>query len=474
MQTGPRDGETVALQTEALPEADLELLSDFVDECREHLQHIEIGLLALETDPEDHEALQTVFRAFHTVKGTAAFLRLERIATLAHHTESLLSHIRDGHVRCSGAYADLALRAADMLKGCTQAVQQALETGRLVTPAGFDTLLQQLQRPATNGAASTGEPLPVSPPRLGDILVAEGKVDREDIEMVVAARSGLPLGLALLRAGTATLPDVARALRLQRRFMGGEGGAEPSIRVRAGHLDHLLDLLSELETTQAALVQDEALWVGASPALYQKVTQLSRLIRGLHQFSMTLRMVPLKPTFQKMLRVVRDVAQQRGKLVEFQMVGENTDIDRNVADMLADPLIHLVRNAVDHGLEPPDVRERLGKPRTGIVQLHAYHQSGQVVIELHDDGQGLDRHKIVQQAIARGRIHATQTLTDPEIWALIFEAGFSTATQITEISGRGVGLDIVKKKHRGTPRPRRHYLTARTREYLSYYRPFAR
>ena len=179
--------EVVSSPSEALPTPiDHELLEDFIAECREYVQHIEVALLALEIDPDDREAIDTAFRAFHTTKGTAAFLRLTPISGLAHHTESLLSRMRDGEIRCAGGYADLALRAADMLKEWVQALQSVLGGAGLVPPAGFEELLQVLADPEAAGITPELEPIAPTPPRLGDILVAEGKVDRQDVETVAA------------------------------------------------------------------------------------------------------------------------------------------------------------------------------------------------------------------------------------------------------------------------------------------------
>jgi len=442
--------EVVSAPSEALPTPiDHELLEDFIAECCEHIQHIEVALLALETDPDDREAIDTAFRAFHTTKGTAAFLRLTPIADLAHHTESLLSRMRDGEIRCIGGYADLALRAADMLKEWAQALQSVLGGVALVPPAGFEELLHVLADPEATDVTPESEPIAPTPPRLGDILVAEGKVDRQNVETVAADCGALPLGVALLRAGTASLPDVARALRTQRRLMGGEGTMESSVRVRTEHLDHLVEMIGTLGMAHAMVAQDEAIVHNGAPALRAKVRQVSKIVRELHDLSLALRMVPLTTTFQKMLRAVRDAAHKSGKLVAFCTEGEETEIDRHMVDSIADPLVHMVRNAVDHGLERPEVRERLGKPPTGLIQLRAYHSSGQVVIELADDGQGLDDEKIVQKALARGLIRSTQGLSETDIWQLIFAPGFSTADQVTDISGRGVGLDVVRKSIEG-------------------------
>jgi len=420
-------------------------LEDFIAECREHIQHIEVALLTLETDPDDREAIDTAFRAFHTTKGTAAFLRLTPIADLAHHTESLLSRMRDGEIRCTGGYADLALRAADMLKEWAQALQNVLRGAALVPPVDFEALLQVLADPEAAGITPELEPRTPTPPRLGDILVAEGQVDRQNVETVAADCGALPLGVALLRAGTASLPDVARALRAQRRLIGGEGTIESSVRVRTEHLDHLVKMIDALGMAHAMIAQDEALWHSGAPALGAQVRQVSKIVRELQDLSIALRAVPLTTTFQKMLRVARDAAHKSGKLVAICTEGEQTEIDRHMVDSITVPLVHMVRNAVDHGLERPEVRVRLGKPPTGLIQLRAYHSSGHVVIELEDDGQGLDGEKLVHKALAQGLISSTQSLSESDIWQLIFAPGLSTADQVTDISGRGVGLDVVRK-----------------------------
>src|SRR5215471_15664915 len=456
--TGRRESETIrhagpsvhaevtSLPSQALPTTiDRELLDDFIAECREHIQHIEVALLTLETDPDDREAIDTTFRAFHTTKGTAAFLRLTPIADLAHHTESLLSRMRDGEIRCTGGYADLALRAADMLKEWAQALQNVLRGAALVPPADFEALLQVLADPEAAGITPELEPRTPTPPRLGDILVAEGQVDRQNVETVAADCGALPLGVALLRAGTASLPDVARALRAQRRLIGSEGTMESSVRVRTEHLDHLMEMIRALGMAHAMIAQDEAIVHSSAPALRAKVRQVSKIVRELHDLSIALRMVPLTTTFQKTLRAVRDAAHKSGKLVAFCTEGEEIEIDRHMVDSIADPLVHMVRNSVDHGLERPQVRERLGKPPTGLIQLRAYHSSGQVVIELADDGQGLDGEKLVHKALAQGLISSAQSLSESDIWQLIFAPGLSTADQVTDISGRGVGLDVVRK-----------------------------
>jgi two-component system chemotaxis sensor kinase CheA len=215
--------------------------------------------------------------------------------------------------------------------------------------------------------------------------------------------------------------------------------------VRTEHLDHLVKMIDALGMAHAMIAQDEALWHSGAPALGAQVSQVSKIVRELQDLSIALRAVPLTTTFQKMLCVARDAAHKSGKLVAICTEGEQTEIDRHMVDSLTAPLVHMVRNAVDHGLERPEVRVRLGKPPTGLIQLRAYHSSSQVVIELEDDGQGLDGEKLVHKALAQGLISSTQSLSESDIWQLIFAPGLSTADQVTDISGRGVGLDVVRK-----------------------------
>jgi two-component system chemotaxis sensor kinase CheA len=434
----------VSLPVELLPEdTDSELLGDFITECREYIEGAEAALLHLETNNEDPEAINTVFRAFHTVKGTAAFLGLTLVSELAHYAENLLSRMRDQKIRCAGGYADLALRSVDMIKDLMQALQDALGGDKAVAPDGFGELLRVLADPEAAGVSE--EDIDSEPPRVGDILVAEGKVTRDEVETAAALQGKEPLGVALTRSQSASLPDVAKALRTQRRMSGSDQTVESSVRVRTDRLDRLTDMVGELVIAHSMVSQDEVALRGEHHEFLKKITHAGKIVRELQDLSLSMRMVPFKATFQKMTRVVRDVAHKKGRTVKFLTVGEDTEIDRNMVDVIADPLVHMVRNAVDHGLEPLEVREEKGKPATGTVRLSAYHAGGNVVVELQDDGQGLNRDKIVAKAIANGLIESDKGLSDNDVYAMIFEPGFSTAEQVTDVSGRGVGLDVVKR-----------------------------
>lgn len=425
--------------------SDLSLTGDFVTESRECIEGAEAALLSLEGDPENLEDVNTVFRAFHTIKGTSAFLGLEKISGLAHLAESLLSRVRDREIRCAGGYADLALRSVDMLKEILQTVQDVLGGQPMAKPEGYDELMGVLTDPEGAGISEEADQTGGVSPRLGDILVAEGKAERGEVEAAAAYQGKQPIGVALVKSGAAALTDVAQALRKQRRASGSEHVMESSVRVRTDRLDRLINNVGELVIAQSMVAQDNVVGHRSNYDLLRKVAHAGKIIHELQDLSMSMRMVPLKATFQKMTRLVRDLARKNGKLVELVTEGEETEIDRNMVDIINDPLVHMVRNAVDHGIEMPEVRQAAGKHQAGTVLLRAYYSGGNVMVELRDDGKGLDRERIVKKAISKGLIESDKTISDSEAFNLIFMPGFSTAEKVTEVSGRGVGLDVVKR-----------------------------
>ncbi|MDH7600555.1 MAG: chemotaxis protein CheA [Armatimonadota bacterium] len=445
-ESNPQETEaSSSAESSLLPEDfDASLVADFVTECSEYIEEAEAGLLALETDPSDAEAVNKVFRAFHTIKGTSAFLGLNAVSELAHKAENLLSRVRDGEIQYGGVFADLTLRAADMLKALIQGVQAALSGQEAQLPEGYAELCRLLADPDSAGALadSIGE---VTPPRVGDLIVAEGAATREEVEAAAAEKGSLPIGEALIKRQVASVADVAKAIRTQKQLSPDAQTKESFIRVRTDRLDKLIDTVGEIVIAHSMVAQDETVVLGRHHELSKKVAHLGKIVRDLQQQSMSMRMVPLKSTFQKMARVVRDLAHKSGKLVDFITEGEDTELDRYMVELINDPLIHMVRNAVDHGIEPPDVRAANGKPRKGTVRLAAYHASGNVVIEMQDDGKGLNREKILEKAIAKGLVSADKNLADADVFSLIFEPGFSTADKVTDVSGRGVGLDVVKR-----------------------------
>ncbi len=418
---------------------DAELLRDYMTESLDHVAAAEAALLSLEADPSATEPIHTVFRAFHTIKGTSGFLGLDWIQQLAHHAEDLLSRVRAGELRLSGMYADLALEAGDVLKAMIQDLPRLTPGAPIPIPAGYGALIEKL--------SCRGSAVPPAPqtavPRVGDILVMGGKATRGEVEAAAREGQGAFLGESLIRTGVISAADVAQALRTQQLLK--VTGADATLRVSTIRLDHLVDMVGELAIAHAMVSQDPELLGVENPRLAKNLAQAAKIVRGLEDLTMALRMVPLRATCQKMTRLVRDLSARCQKPVRFVTAGEEIEIDRGMVDALGDPLVHMIRNAIDHGIEPPEERRRCGKPPVGTLRLRALHTAGHVLIELSDDGRGLDRERILARAIARGLVPAGRELTDDQVFGLLFSPGFSMANQVTSLSGRGVGLDIVRR-----------------------------
>jgi two-component system chemotaxis sensor kinase CheA len=430
--------------TDYMPEnPDPDLIAEFITESTELIQNAEEALLSLEHDPEDMEAVGKVFRAFHTVKGTAAFLDLSLISELGHHAETLLSRVRDGEIRYSGGYADLSLQALDTIKHLVTAVKQALAGAALCKPEGYDVLLGVLKNPEAAGISEEQAETPA--PRVGDILVAQGKVEREQVEQALSRHPDEKAGVALVKSQAASVADVGQALRAQKQMRSGPAVVDSSVRVSTQRLDRLIDMVGELVIAHSMVAQDGIVVSSENHSLAKKVAHTTKIVRELQDISMSMRMVPLKATFSKMARLARDVSRKLGKNVAFLTEGEDTEIDRNLVDIVNDPLVHMVRNAVDHGVETPEERRAAGKPEQGTVKIAAYHSAGSVVVEISDDGKGLDREVLLAKARERGLVGENAELSDREVCNLVFEPGFSTASVVTDVSGRGVGMDVVKK-----------------------------
>jgi len=398
MHSASHDGATDRLSDDA----DRDLIPDFIMESQESVANAERALLQLEENPTDEEAINTVFRAFHTVKGTSAFLGLSRIASFAHEAESLLSKVRDKEITYTHGCADLALRSVDMLVALLESVNVALAgDGNLPLPPQYHALLDAL--------ASYDPALDIFP------------------------ATSAPRGDTGAIAVSATIPAATSST------------ADATIRVRTDRLDRLIDMIGELVIGQAMIAGAVTTDHGTSHELARKVSHCGKIVRELQALSMSMRMVPLRGVFQKLTRVARDTAARTGKQVQFITEGDDVEIDRTLADVIGDPLVHMVRNAVDHGIESPCDRTAAGKSAMGTVRLSAYNASGNVVVELVDDGRGLYRGALTRKAIEKGLIESDSGMSDSEVFALIFAPGFSTADTITDISGRGVGMDVVRR-----------------------------
>lgn len=418
---------------------DLSLVNDFIAEGLEYIDEIEVNILNLEQDPENADYINAIFRPFHSIKGVASFLNLENIRQLAHNLENLLDKARNSEIKVTPPLIDLILDGADVLKAMVLQLRDEIEN-RSVKPLKVDLaeLADRIKK-----AEKAPADLPAKS-RLGEILVSDGVITNEDLDQVLATAQSSPekkIGKTLIDEGKATPKQVSQALRTQ-----VEKSAEAStLRVDTRKLDDLIDMVGELVITQSMIQQDLRQQVNASKNLMRDISQFFRITSSLQRTSMRLRMIPIKQTFQRMSRLVRDLAKNAGKNINIEMVGEETEIDRNMVDEIYNPLVHMIRNAVDHGLETTEDRIKAGKSEKGLIRLSAFHRGGNIVIEISDDGRGLNKEKIIDKALKKGMISNAEDLTNQEIYAMIMLPGLSTADKVTDVSGRGVGMDVVKK-----------------------------
>ena len=428
-------------------EENRELLGEFYGEAVDHLQQIEAALLALEQQPDDPEALNSIFRSFHTFKGNAGFLGLVPMQSLAHEVESLLDLARNRQLMLNSAIVTEILNSRDALQALTQQVGVALEHGKIpdkIVPVGH--LIRAVKRLAVPGGAPAAEPVaPAAAPAAPKAVAAPARVAAPKTPKPEPEEVPVPIDTAALAqeaaAAAKAVPTAAAA-----NASGPKAAASATVRVNTEKLDSLMDVVGELVIVQSQLLETARTHgeSNGSP-LQRNVTQLARITKELQHTSMALRMIPIKPTFQKMERLARDLAREFGKKVHFTTSGDDTELDRTVVEEIGDPLVHMVRNALDHGLELPKTRTEAGKPETGTLHLKAYHQGSNIVVELQDDGRGIDPERIHRKAVEKGVIAAGAVLTREETLALIFAPGFSTAEKVTAVSGRGVGMDVVKR-----------------------------
>jgi len=398
----PLDGTGPTLTQNNSLAADEGLIREFITESREHLASIESQLLLLERDNTATDALHSIFRGFHTIKGLAGFLEFAEIRSLAHEVETLLDLARTSQLAVSPAVVDVVLESTDVLRQELAAIAQRL-AGNTPPPTHVDGALLDRIRQAARGESC-------------------GPQTRSALEKVAAVEP--------MRDPT----------HQERR-----AGDSSSVRIATAKLDQLMDMVGEMVIAQTLIGHSPALESVSDAMLQRNLTQLTRITADVQRIATGMRMVPIGLQFQKTARVVRDLARRAGKQVAFEASGEDTELDKTIAEELSDPLLHMVRNSIDHGIESPEERIALGKDPTARILVSACHQSGQIVIAISDDGRGLDREKILAKAHRNGLIQHGSQLLDNEIFQLIFEPGFSTAETVTDISGRGVGMDVVRR-----------------------------
>jgi two-component system, chemotaxis family, sensor kinase CheA len=419
---------------------DPELLKDFIEEAKEHLASIELNMIALEANPEDVGVINDIFRPFHSIKGVAGFLNLKQIHELSHEVENYLDQARSGKLRITNTAIDVVLAAVDTLKSLLLDLEKLPGSTPETSASQIKPLFQRIKR-IQQGEVEIEHGVPIR--KLGEILVDSGVIESEVVEEVVeeSRSSGSKLGEQLIKKGLVEPREVGSALREQRQLK--ENAAV--VRIDTQKLDNLVDMVGELVIAQSMVLNNPGIEMIKDQKLQKDSAQLRRITSELQRISMSMRMVPIKSTFQKMIRLVRDLSKKSGKEVHLEMRGEETEIDRNMVEEIYEPLVHMIRNALDHGIEMPEERVQLGKDHRGTVILSAQQKGGNIVIEIQDDGRGLDAAKIKAKAVKVGLIAASDNLEDGALYELIFQPGFSTKEIVTEVSGRGVGMDVVKK-----------------------------
>jgi len=434
----------------------------FFEEAAENLAQLEQLLLQLDPASADDETLNAIFRCAHSVKGGAATFGFADVAELTHAMETLLDKLRRRELAPSAAAIDLLLQAGDALRAMLARHQgaggdapdsrellaglRALAEGRGAAAPG-ERLLELTVGPLTDRGALDGlvelfseitdlgsiEPLEGGADGLHRFKVRTGCSDSELVDLCAFHVDG-----SLLRiAPFATAAPAPRAVPA-----AADAG---TLRVPVDKVDALINLVGELVTAESMLAQGcAALAPAAQLQLSAALAELQRHTRALQEAAMSIRMIPVSVVFARFPRMLRELAAKMGKKVELLTQGEATELDKGMIEKITDPLTHLVRNSIDHGIETPAERRAAGKPETGRLTLAASHQGGSIVIELRDDGRGLSRQRLLAKARERA-LHAPDSLSDAEVWALIFAPGFSTAMEVTDVSGRGVGMDVVKK-----------------------------
>ncbi len=382
--------------------SDEQFVREFLNEANEHVQNIELLMLNLENNPMDKESIGELFRSVHSLKGSAGVLELKSMGAITHLAESVLARVSDGKITLRGNTFEVILAAVDAVAAQVKSLTDCHQAKRrLECPVPSSLLLMCLDNIRVTGFCGNDEVL-----RLKNAL-SKPEVDHPTHE-----------------PKSTSISD--------------------TLRVDGKRLEQLIDLIGELVITDA-MVQRE-LYRRDNAIASSVASRLRKVVREVQQLSLTLKMVPIGTVFQKMNRLVRDLSVKLNKQVTLQIVGADTEVDKTLLECIADPLVHLIRNSIDHGIEPT-VAERVaaGKPAIARIRLEAEHRAGSIHLRISDDGRGLNRERILARAIERGLVEAAAELTEAEIDNLIFEPGFSTATEVTEISGRGVGMDVVRR-----------------------------
>jgi two-component system chemotaxis sensor kinase CheA len=422
---------------------DPSLVQDFLVESEELLQKMDQDMVALEGKPNDPDLLNRIFRALHTIKGTSGFLGFEPVVRLSHRAEDLLNALRQGEAQLLPSTITALLAARDylgrMMADIRQGGLQKYETAEVLK--------------ALEDALKSRE----KPPTLGELLVKQEVISAATLGAVLAEQSASTapqrLGEMLVEKGLASAEEIGDALVRQKAIAQPQAAAPATMRVDAAKLDDLINLIGELVLERNRLLQlsrdlsaSRITMEDLSDTLGQSAARLSFITEELQSAGLKTRMMPIETVFRKFPRLVRDVSNSLKKEIELVLIGQDTELDKTMVELIGDPLVHLVRNSLDHAIEAPDVREKAGKPRCGTIRLEARQEGDQIVISISDDGAGIDPERVGRKAVEKGLVTAERlrAMTPREILDMVFLPGFSTAEKTTDLSGRGVGMDVVR------------------------------
>ncbi|AVX44486.1 chemotaxis protein CheW [Campylobacter concisus] len=469
-----------------------EIMEDFLIEAFELIEQIDHDLVELEANPEDLELLNRIFRVAHTVKGSSSFLNFDVLTELTHHMEDVLNKARKGELKITPDIMDVVLESVDMMKGLLESIR---DNGSDAA-AGIDiknicaslTQISEGEAPSAASEAPAAAPVPepvkepepaapaeeaapeVSDAELSKLSDSEVEAEIERLLKVrkaedqarraskgIAPKSPEEIAPAASAApAPAPKPAPSRERDADKKVPAASSNSavaqEQTIRVEVKRLDHLMNLIGELVLGKNRLLKIyddvEERYEGEKflEELNQVVSSLSLVTTDIQLAVMKTRMLPIAKVFNKFPRMIRDLSRELGKQIDLEISGEETELDKSIVEEIGDPLVHIIRNSCDHGIEDPETRKAMGKPEKGLVQLKAYNEGNHIVVEIVDDGKGLDADMLKAKSIEKGIIteREADAMSEKEAFGLIFKPGFSTAAKVTNVSGRGVGMDVVK------------------------------
>jgi len=468
-----------------------EIMEDFLIEAFELIEQIDHDLVELEANPEDLELLNRIFRVAHTVKGSSSFLNFDVLTELTHHMEDVLNKARKGELKITPDIMDVVLESVDMMKRLLESIRDnGSDAAAGIDIKNICASLTQIsegeapsaapEAPAAPAPEPVKEPEPVAPaeeaaPEVSDAelsKLSDSEVEAE-IERLLKVRKAedqarraskgiAPKSPEEIAPATSAAPAPApkpapsRERDADKKVPAASSNSavaqEQTIRVEVKRLDHLMNLIGELVLGKNRLLKIyddvEERYEGEKflEELNQVVSSLSLVTTDIQLAVMKTRMLPIAKVFNKFPRMIRDLSRDLGKQIDLEISGEETELDKSIVEEIGDPLVHIIRNSCDHGIEDPETRKAMGKPEKGLVQLKAYNEGNHIVVEIVDDGKGLDADMLKAKSIEKGIIteREADAMSEKEAFGLIFKPGFSTAAKVTNVSGRGVGMDVVK------------------------------